>query len=83
MVWDKECLEDFEQNDHSMNEWMNEWINGEGVYRTTPATRGLLNTLTCLYITDTVKIHLKSEVDRVDLIIKPQSFLSLETGTPV
>ena len=26
-----------------MNEWMNEWINDEALYRTAPATPGLLN----------------------------------------
>ena len=28
-VWDRECLEDSERKDDSMNEWMNELINNE------------------------------------------------------
>ena len=42
MVWVRQCLEDSEQMDHSINERMNELINDEGVYRTAPATPGLL-----------------------------------------
>ena len=37
-VWDRQCLEDFEQNVHSINESMND----KGVYRTAPAALGLL-----------------------------------------
>ena len=33
-VWDRQWLEDSEQKDHSMNEW----INHKGVYKTAPAT---------------------------------------------
>ena len=38
MVWVRHYLEDSEQKDESTNEL----INDEGVYRTTPATPGLL-----------------------------------------
>ena len=37
-VWDRQCLEDSERKDHSMNQL----VNYEGVYRTAPATPGLL-----------------------------------------
>ena len=40
MVWDKECLEDSERKDHSINQS----VNDKGVYRTAPATPGLLIT---------------------------------------
>ena len=42
MVWDRQCLDDSEQKDHLMNES----VNYEGVYRTAPATPGLLNKVT-------------------------------------
>ena len=38
-AWDRQYREDSEQKDHSNNESMNE----EGVYRTAPATPGLIN----------------------------------------
>ena len=38
MVWDRQCLEDYEQKDHLINEL----ISNGGVYRTAPATPGLL-----------------------------------------
>ena len=38
-VRDRQCLEDSEQQDDSLNEW----INYEGVCRKAPATQGLLN----------------------------------------
>ena len=40
MVWDRQCLEDSEQKDDSMNES----INYTGFCRTAPATLGILNT---------------------------------------
>ena len=40
MVGDRQCLEDSERKDHLINECMNH----EGVYRTAPATLGLLIT---------------------------------------
>ena len=45
MVYDRQCLEDSEQNDHSMNQWINESMNDKGVYRTAPATPGLLKNI--------------------------------------
>ena len=52
-VCDRQCSEDSERVDgsinESMNEWINvsvnEWINGEGVYRTALATPDMWNTL--------------------------------------
>ena len=38
MVWDRQCLEDSERKDQRINESMND----KGVYRTAPATPGLL-----------------------------------------
>ena len=38
MVWDRQCLEDYEQKDDSISEL----INDKDVYRTVPATPGLL-----------------------------------------
>ena len=49
-VWERQCLEDSEQKNHSTNEWMNELINDESVHRTTPATPSLLKTLYILKI---------------------------------
>ena len=39
MVWDRQCLEDSEWKDDSINEW----ITHEGISRTDLATPGLLN----------------------------------------
>ena len=39
--WDRQCLEDSEKKD----DWINKLMNHNGVYRTAPATTGLLNTL--------------------------------------
>ena len=39
-VLDKQCLEDSIRKDHPLNQWMK--INDKGVYRTAPATPGLL-----------------------------------------
>ena len=36
-VWERQCLEDSEQKNHSTNEWINELINDESVHRTAPA----------------------------------------------
>ena len=44
MVWDRRCLEDSEQKDDSINQSINQSIIDKGVYRTAPATPGLLNT---------------------------------------
>ena len=41
-VWDRQCLKDSERKDDLINQSMNEIINEEGVYRTAPATPGLL-----------------------------------------
>ena len=40
-VWDWQCLEDSEQKDDWLNDWITVFI---GAYRTAPATPGLLNT---------------------------------------
>ena len=45
-VWDRQCLEDSELKDHLMNQLMNH----EGVYRTAPATPGLLTILFSIWI---------------------------------
>ena len=42
-VFDLWYFEDWQEKDESLNEWMNELINYEGVGRTAPATPGLLN----------------------------------------
>ena len=39
MVLDWRCLEDLEEKD----DWINEWMSDEGVCRTAPATPGLSN----------------------------------------
>ena len=44
-VCDLWYYEDLEEKAHRMNEWMNESMNYEAVYRTAPATPGLLNNL--------------------------------------
>ena len=41
-VCDLWYYEDLEEKDDLMNEWMNEWMNYKAVYRTAPATLGLL-----------------------------------------
>ena len=46
MVWERQCLEGFEQKDHLLNEWM----NYKGVYRTALATMGLLNIVYILFM---------------------------------
>ena len=38
MVGDRQCIEDSELKDESINQW----LNYEGAYRTAPATPGLL-----------------------------------------
>ena len=53
-VWDRQCLEDFEQKDDSMNEWINEWTNHKGVYRTAPTTPGLLIIILPVNLTITI-----------------------------
>ena len=39
-VWERQCLAESERKDHLLNELMNH----KAVYRTAPATPGLLNT---------------------------------------
>ena len=39
-VWDRQCLEDSELKDHSMNELI---VNDKGAFRTAPAIPGLLD----------------------------------------
>ena len=41
-VCDLWYYEDLEEKDEWLNQLMNEWINDEAVYRTAPATPGLL-----------------------------------------
>ena len=41
-VWNKQCLEDYEQKDDQLSQWINQWINHKGVCRTALATPGLL-----------------------------------------
>ena len=50
MVWVYWCLEDWEAMDLSLNELINELISDEGIYRTAPATPGLLNILAVLLL---------------------------------
>ena len=45
-VWDRQCLGDSEQKDDLVNESMND----EGVFRTAPATLGLLITFQEVYL---------------------------------
>ena len=47
MVWDKQCFEDSEQNDDSINQSM----GYEGIYRTAPATPCMLNIYIIIYVT--------------------------------
>ena len=41
-VYDLCYYEDLEEKDDWLTEWMNQWINDKAVYRTAPATPGLL-----------------------------------------
>ena len=44
-VCDLWYYEDLEEKDHWLNEWINQSISHEAVYRTAPATPGLLKTI--------------------------------------
>ena len=44
MVWVSRCLENIFKNHDQLNESMNQLINYRGVFRTAPATPGLLIT---------------------------------------
>ena len=75
-VWDLWCCEYLEEKADTLNQWINESMNGEAVCRTAPATPGLLIISNDCYYASIMSLTIIRPCVAVDIVVNTPTFHS-------